>query len=214
MQKRFGSEALSHQIKKGILQAGAFFYLVGESGFEPLKQDATDLQSAPFGHSGTLPFGAGERNRTINLLITNQLLCQLSYASTLKHDSRRYLEYYNHSICICQGIFLKTPILFEANSAAPIQRASFTKKGREQTGSAPQKSLWVARANQPAPQRCSTTKPTAPLARRRARLLKGKPQAAANAKNPKRKPPLGPKSHPMPPEKPEKTGSPKPPNSK
>ena len=27
--------------------------------------------------------GAGERNRTINLLITNQLLCQLSYASAL-----------------------------------------------------------------------------------------------------------------------------------
>ena len=25
--------------------------------------------------------GAGERNRTINLLITNQLLCQLSYTS-------------------------------------------------------------------------------------------------------------------------------------
>ena len=46
----------SHQTKKGILQAGAFLCLVGESGFEPLKQDATDLQSAPFGHSGTLPF--------------------------------------------------------------------------------------------------------------------------------------------------------------
>ncbi len=45
----------SHQTKKGILQAGAFFCLVGESGFEPLKRDATDLQSAPFGHSGTLP---------------------------------------------------------------------------------------------------------------------------------------------------------------
>ena len=73
----------SHQTKKGILQAGAFLCLVGESGFEPLKQDATDLQSAPFGHSGTLPYGAGERNRTINLLITNQLLCQLSYASIL-----------------------------------------------------------------------------------------------------------------------------------
>ena len=29
--------------------------LVGESGFEPLKAKPTDLQSAPFGHSGTLP---------------------------------------------------------------------------------------------------------------------------------------------------------------
>ena len=32
------------------------FYLVGESGFEPLKSTTTDLQSAPCGHSGTLPY--------------------------------------------------------------------------------------------------------------------------------------------------------------
>ena len=32
------------------------FNLVGESRFELLKRDATDLQSAPFGHSGTLPY--------------------------------------------------------------------------------------------------------------------------------------------------------------
>ena len=50
-------------------------HLVEESGFEPLKQLATDLQSAPFGHSGTPPYlGAGNRNRTYNLLITSQLL--------------------------------------------------------------------------------------------------------------------------------------------
>ena len=82
----------------------------------------TDLQSVPFGHSGTPPrytktltrscrnrkkerdlhrppesidsgnmelflfvtpkYGAGDGNRTRNLLITNQLLCQLSYASS------------------------------------------------------------------------------------------------------------------------------------
>ena len=30
--------------------------LVGEDGFEPSKRSATDLQSAPFGHSGTLPY--------------------------------------------------------------------------------------------------------------------------------------------------------------
>ena len=47
--------------------------VVGE-GFEPSKQVATDLQSAPFGHSGTPPNGAGNRNRTYNLLITSQLL--------------------------------------------------------------------------------------------------------------------------------------------
>ena len=29
--------------------------LVEEGGFEPPKRKATDLQSAPFGHSGTLP---------------------------------------------------------------------------------------------------------------------------------------------------------------
>ncbi len=68
---------------------------MGESGFEPLKSVTTDLQSVPFGRSGTLPyllvsrikkcgipnFGAGERTRTPDLLITNQLLYQLSYTS-------------------------------------------------------------------------------------------------------------------------------------
>ena len=118
--------------------------MVEEGGFEPPKRDATDLQSAPFGHSGTPPdmelvngrsrasrvstacgtaaapflsenlppadfpndktlsgpfpnswmykrrkavafhffiCGAGERTRTPDLLITNQLLYQLSYTS-------------------------------------------------------------------------------------------------------------------------------------
>ena len=41
--------------------------LVGAGGFEPPKAVPTDLQSAPFGHSGTLPYlilqknGAGGR---------------------------------------------------------------------------------------------------------------------------------------------------------
>ena len=64
--------------------------MVGRGGFEPPKLIAADLQSAPFGHSGTYPYdnpldpkgGAGDGTRTRNLLITNQLLCQLSYAST------------------------------------------------------------------------------------------------------------------------------------
>ena len=63
--------------------------LVGRGGFEPPKLIAADLQSAPFGHSGTYPYklpldpkgGAGDGTRTRNLLITNQLLCQLSYTS-------------------------------------------------------------------------------------------------------------------------------------
>ena len=30
-------------------------FLVGAGGFEPPKSETTDLQSAPFGHSGNLP---------------------------------------------------------------------------------------------------------------------------------------------------------------
>ncbi len=58
------------------------FVLVERDGFEPSKSVTTDLQSAPFGHSGISPNnGAGDGTRTRNLLITNQLLCQLSYTS-------------------------------------------------------------------------------------------------------------------------------------
>ena len=57
---------------------------MGRDGFEPSKQVAADLQSVPFGHSGIHPYGivfhkADDRTRTDNLLITNQLLCQLSH---------------------------------------------------------------------------------------------------------------------------------------
>ena len=47
--------------------------MVGEGGFEPPKSLTTDLQSAPFGHSGIPPYtiGAGRRTRTPDLLITN-----------------------------------------------------------------------------------------------------------------------------------------------
>ena len=57
--------------------------VVGE-GFEPSKSETADLQSAPFGRSGTPPLGvalldgAGYRNRTGDLLITSQLLYLLS----------------------------------------------------------------------------------------------------------------------------------------
>ena len=59
-------------------------FVVGEDGFEPSKRNAADLQSVPFGHSGTPPYsigsdGAGRRTRTPDLLITNQLLYRLSY---------------------------------------------------------------------------------------------------------------------------------------
>ena len=92
---------------------------MGRGGFEPPKAKPTDLQSVPFGHSGTSPDkwgivphkffetgvltpqplkiplftprhhssdtptdGAGKGTRTPDLLITNQLLYQLSYASS------------------------------------------------------------------------------------------------------------------------------------
>ncbi len=32
------------------------FILVGRGGFEPPKSLSTDLQSVPFGHSGTFPY--------------------------------------------------------------------------------------------------------------------------------------------------------------
>ena len=46
-----------------------------EGGFEPPKASPADLQSVPFGHSGTPPYsvsGAGGRIRTPDLLITNR----------------------------------------------------------------------------------------------------------------------------------------------
>ena len=56
---------------------------MGDGGFEPPKAVPADLQSVPFGHSGNPPYqiGAGGRIRTPDLLITNQLLYQLSYTS-------------------------------------------------------------------------------------------------------------------------------------
>ena len=69
--------------RKTATPDGVTVFLVEEGGFEPPKSTTTDLQSAPFGHSGTPPYeiGAGGRIRTPDLLITNQLLYQLSYTS-------------------------------------------------------------------------------------------------------------------------------------
>ena len=46
---------LSHQ-KKDQHPKVLVFFLVGEDGFEPSKRNAADLQSVPFGHSGTPPY--------------------------------------------------------------------------------------------------------------------------------------------------------------
>ena len=80
---------------------------MGRGGFEPPKQFAADLQSVPFGHSGICPFKtfnmklthfnsqnklrkADDRTRTDNLLITNQLLCQLSHIGTFSINNTLY----------------------------------------------------------------------------------------------------------------------------
>ena len=73
-------------------------HLVGGIGFEPMKAKPADLQSAPFNHSGIRPHGASNRTRTYDLLITNQLLYQLSYASTFSDKSN-----YTHRSWYCQA---------------------------------------------------------------------------------------------------------------
>ena len=60
--------------KAGTLPLSYTRMVVEDGGFEPPKAMLTDLQSAPFGRSGNPPRGAGDRNRTYNLLITSQLL--------------------------------------------------------------------------------------------------------------------------------------------
>ena len=80
---------LKKSIEKALkpLKNQRFQGLVGDGGFEPPKAKPADLQSVPFGHSGNPPYeirgddGAGRRTRTPDLLITNQLLYQLSYTS-------------------------------------------------------------------------------------------------------------------------------------
>ncbi len=71
---------------------------VGRGGFEPPKAEPADLQSAPFDRFGTYPdfrlvtARAGEGTRTPDLLITNQLLYQLSYASMSHLTNRSRIE--------------------------------------------------------------------------------------------------------------------------
>ena len=96
-------------IRKTATPDGVTVFLVGAGGFEPPKSSTTDLQSAPFGHSGTLPCslvllkegGAGRRTRTPDLLITNQLLYQLSYTSTISSE-----VYVTRNVPICQPLNL------------------------------------------------------------------------------------------------------------
>ena len=60
--------------RNSTIELHPLIQLVEDGGFEPPKAMLTDLQSAPLGRSGNPPRGAGDRNRTYNLLITSQLL--------------------------------------------------------------------------------------------------------------------------------------------
>ena len=61
-------------------------------GFEPSKALPTDLQSAPFGHSGTPPYGiveefpSGQMGQTVNLL---------RFASVVRIHHRSFKIEYN-----------------------------------------------------------------------------------------------------------------------
>ena len=86
-----------------------WLHLYGGSGWiRTTEAEATDLQSAPFDRSGTLPFnfkvGAGGRTRTPDLLITNQLLYQLSYTSICSCHFQRLINY-STRVEICQVPF-------------------------------------------------------------------------------------------------------------
>ena len=89
-----GSIVKVSHLKGGRLERGGLCPdVVEEDGFEPSKAKPADLQSVPFGHLGTPPYevakekgGAGGRIRTPDLLITNQLLCQLSHIGIHPHS--------------------------------------------------------------------------------------------------------------------------------
>ena len=57
---------LSQWIKKS--KSEDLDFLVGAGGFEPPKSKTTDLQSAPFGHSGTLPDRYRHKKRIYKLV--------------------------------------------------------------------------------------------------------------------------------------------------
>ena len=69
------------------------FCLVGEGGFGPPKLKSNRFTVCPLWPLGNSPmFGAGDGTRTRNLLITNQLLCQLSYTSEESHQRRAFFN--------------------------------------------------------------------------------------------------------------------------
>ena len=62
------SERRKNKLKPAKQLAMRVFGLVEEGGFEPPKSLTTDLQSAPFGHSGTPPYSVARRGKTVELV--------------------------------------------------------------------------------------------------------------------------------------------------
>ena len=76
----------AHPAYKNIsaVPLGQRIYLVGRGGFGPPKSGDDRFTVCSLWPLGNLPiYGAGDWNRTHNLLITSQLLCQLSYTSKI-----------------------------------------------------------------------------------------------------------------------------------
>ena len=83
----FASQLLSSTIKGHPY--GCPFIVGGRWWIRTTEGVASRFTVCPLWPLGKSPiFGAGERNRTINLLITNQLLCLLSYTSIVSIHQR------------------------------------------------------------------------------------------------------------------------------
>ena len=82
-----GIEPTPEVLETSVLPLNYAPIMVEGDGFEPPNPKGADLQSAAFSHFATPPIikNAGERNRTPNLLITSQLLYQLSYTGICIH---------------------------------------------------------------------------------------------------------------------------------
>ena len=91
------------------------------------SEDATDLQSAPIGHSGTLPYsinGAGGRIRTPDLLITKSFACK---------QKKRI----SHKVCRT-GIFLGVePEYHRANIKCVFSSELKMRRNREENKAVP-----------------------------------------------------------------------------
>ncbi len=80
-----GRKSRSRGIHDGVscsnlLQSGYYTHIVPKTAIYRVRNEKQKAQNLD---SGRVCNGAGNRNRTHNLLITNQLLCQLSYASEI-----------------------------------------------------------------------------------------------------------------------------------